>query len=132
MIVLDASAALELLLNRPLGAAVAERAFAPGLSLHAPHLLDLEVAQVLRRLSRSGEIEPVRAREAIDDLADLGIVRYPHGMLLPDIWALRENATAYDAAYLVLAAALEATLVTCDAKLARVPGSGARVDVVSR
>ena len=130
MIVLDASAALELLLNAPLAVKVSARVFDTGESLHAPHLIDVEIAQVLRRLVRKMEIESAGALQAFQDLADLGIIRYPHQMLLPSIWAMRDNATAYDAAYLALAEALGATLVTCDAALQSIPEYGSRVEVV--
>lgn len=130
MIVLDASAAIELLLNAPLAPRISRHVFRAGESLHAPHLIDIEVAQVLRRFARLGEIGTRRARQALDDLVDLPLIRYPHSMLLPAVWALRDNATAYDAAYLVLAEALGATLVTCDAALATVPGHRARVEVI--
>ena len=130
MIVVDASAALELLLNTPLAAQGAARLFSRDETLHAPHLIDLEVAQVLRRWERSGAITSARALEAFEDLADMPLVRYPHALLLPRVWDLRHNATAYDAAYLALAEAMGATLVTRDAALASIPGHGARVEVV--
>ncbi len=130
MIVLDASAALELLLNTPIAPRVAARVLAPRESLHAPHLIDLEIAQVLRRWERTGALAPPRGEEALEDLADLPLARYPHQLLLPRIWDLRANATAYDAAYLALAEALGATLVTRDAALASVPGHGATVEVI--
>ena len=130
MIVVDASAALELLLNTPFAARVATRLFSRGETLHAPHLIDLEVAQVLRRWERAGAITAPRAEEAFEDLADLPLVRYPHLLLLPRVWALRQNATAYDAAYLALAEAIGATLVTRDVALASIPGHTARVEVV--
>ena len=130
MIVLDASAALELLLNTPRSATIASRVFAVGESLHAPHLIDLEIAQVLRRLVRKSEIEPDRALEVFEDLADLGIMRYPHELLLTAIWSLRDNATAYDAAYLALAAELDAALLTCDTALKTIPGFSRRVTVI--
>lgn len=130
MIVLDASAAVELLLNTPAAPGIASRAFAVGETLHAPHLIDLEVAQVLRRWVAAGHVGRGRADEAIEDLADLPLSRYPHLMLLPRIWSLRANATAYDAAYLALAEGLGATLLTRDAAMARVPGHRAQVEVV--
>ncbi|OGA74160.1 MAG: twitching motility protein PilT [Betaproteobacteria bacterium RIFCSPLOWO2_12_FULL_65_14] len=130
MIVLDASAALELLLNTPAAPRVAKRILSPRESLHAPHLIDLEVTQVLRRWERGGALPPARAEEALEDLGDLPLVRYPHQLLLPRIWSLRANATAYDAAYLVLAEVLGATLVTTDAALASVPGHAAQVEVI--
>ncbi len=131
MIVLDASAALEILLNTAAAPRVAKRVLSPAESLHAPHLIDLEVAQVLRRWERFGELSPARAEEALEDLGDLPLVRYPHQLLLPRIWSLRANATAYDAAYLVLAEALGAILVTTDARLASIPGHAAQVEVIA-
>jgi predicted nucleic acid-binding protein len=130
MIVLDASAALELLINAPLAPYVAEKVFAPGITLHAPHLLDLEIAQVLRRLLRQSEIDEERALMVFEDLDDLAINRYPHQLLLPAIWSLRDNATAYDAAYLALAEELDATLLTCDHALGTIPTMAHRVSVI--
>lgn len=118
MIVLDASALLELLLGTARGKKVAAAIAAPDVLLAAPHLIDLEVAQVLRRLVARGEVSPRRAEQALDDLAALGLSRYGHEELLPRIWELRANLTAYDAAYVALAEATFATLVTSDAKLA--------------
>src|SRR5213592_375432 len=130
VIVLDASALLELLLRTPAGVAVA-RWIAPAReTLHAPHLIDLEVAQVLRRYTASRQVSEERAAEALDDLAALDLARYPHDVLLPRVWELRQNVTAYDAAYLTLAEMLPATLLTRDRGLARVPGVKARVEVL--
>ena len=130
MIVLDASAVIELLLGSRAGATVARRIAPPGESLHAPHLIDLEVAQALRRYVRTGQMPDERAADALEDLADLDLSRYPHDLLLSRIWALRRNATAHDAAYLALAELLPALLITADARLAKVPGVRARVEVV--
>lgn len=130
MIVLDASAALELLLRTPSAGAVERRIFSRGQSLHAPHLIDVEVAQVLRRYAASGELDSKRCRDALEDLADLPLTRYPHDLLLTRIWELRENLTAYDAAYVALAEALEAPLLTCDRKLSRASGVRARVELI--
>lgn len=129
MIVVDASAVLEVLLRTTAATVVEPRLFG-GETLHAPHLLDVEVAQVLRRYERARELTAARAEEALNDLADLGIERYPHYLFLPRIWALRRNATSYDACYLALAEALDAPLLTCDRRLLGVPGCAARVEVV--
>lgn len=130
MIVVDASAILEVLLGTPDGVPVAERLFTPGETLHAPHLLDLEVAQVLRRYALAGELDSARGLEALEDLADLPLTRYPHDLLLPRIWELLRNLTAYDAAYVALAEALAAILVTRDAALAAARVHYARVELL--
>lgn len=126
MIVVDASAVLEVLLQTSAADGISRRIFSPAETLHAPHLLDLEVAQVLRRYVRSGAVSSRRGAEALEDLADLPLNRYPHFVLLPRIWQLRHNVTAYDAAYLALAEALDAPLLTRDRALA---STGARVKV---
>ena len=130
MIVVDASAILEILLNTPTGSKVAAVLNRPGETLHAPHLLDIEVAQVLRRYVLNGDLDTNRGSQAIGDFALLPIERYPHGELLDRIWQLRDSLTAYDAAYVVLAEALEARLVTCDARLSRAHGHGADIELV--
>lgn len=130
MIVVDASAVLELLLATPLAAAVDARLFRSDEPLGAPHLIDVEVAQILRRYRAAGDLDEPRALAALEDLVDLPLNRYPHDVLLPRIWSLRANLTAYDAAYVALAEALDGVLVTCDARLARAPGSRARIEVI--
>jgi predicted nucleic acid-binding protein len=131
VIVIDASALIEVLLNSSAAPKVRERLFGHGDTLHAPHLLDLEVAQVLRRYTVSGEMTVERSEQALEDLADLPLNRYPHDIFLRRIWSLRRNLTAYDAAYLALAEALDAPLITRDAALARVPGHRAGVEVLA-
>jgi predicted nucleic acid-binding protein len=103
--------------------------FAASQTLHAPHLIDLEIAQVLRRYVRSAIISAERGAEAVTDLLDFPLTRYPHFVLLTRIWQLRHGLTAYDAAYLALAEALDAPLVTRDRALARAR-SQVRVQVV--
>lgn len=130
MIVVDASALLEFLLQTSLGTRVEARLFRDGDELHAPHLIDVEVTQGLRRLVRSGEVSPDRAAEAIADLVDVDLHRHAHLDLLTRAWKLRDNVTAYDAVYVALAEALGATVVTCDARLGKAPGHRTRVEVV--
>jgi predicted nucleic acid-binding protein len=130
VIVVDASAVLEFLLQTPLGTRVEERLFRDGDELHAPHLIDVEVAQGLRRLVRSREMSPERAAEALADLVDLDLHRHGHLDLITRVWNLRDNITAYDAVYVALAEALGATVVTCDAPLGKAPGHRAPVEVV--
>lgn len=131
MIVLDASAVVELLLHTAAGAVVAERIEDPDEAVHVPHLLDVEVAQVMRRYVAARELTAAEATAAIDLLRDLPLERHPHDILLDRIWALRSNLSAYDAAYVALAEALDGELLTCDTRLARALGSTARVRVVT-
>ena len=130
MIVVDASAVLELLLGTPASETISQRLFREGESWHVPHLLDLEVAQVLRRYTTAAEIDEQRGSQALEDLQAMPLVRYPHTVLLSRIWQLRDNVTAYDAAYLALAEALAAPLVTRDGRLRNVPGVQAAVEVI--
>lgn len=130
MIVLDASAILELLLGTEAGHRVADRIADPAQGLHAPHLIDVEVLQALRRYVRSGELDSDSGLCAVRDLGDLDLERHPHEPLLVRMWALRDNMTAYDAAYIALAEALDAVLLTCDGRLARAPGVAAAVELV--
>jgi predicted nucleic acid-binding protein len=118
VIVLDASAAIDWLLQTAVGRQIEDRIYSQHESLHAPHLLDLEVAQVLRRLVREGAVSAPRADQAIEDLLDLRVARYPHFLFLPRISRLRDNFSAYDAAYVALTEKLGATLITRDARLA--------------
>jgi predicted nucleic acid-binding protein len=130
LIVVDASAVIELLLRTPAAKSVETHLFASGQTLHAPHLLDIEVAQVIRKYAVKGEIDDERGRAALDDLANLRMQRYPHDFLLPRVWELRNNMTAYDAVYVALAEVLNAALLTRDARLANASGHQARVELV--
>lgn len=130
MIVVDASVVLEVLLNTPAGTIIAPRLFVEGESLHAPHLIDVEVTQVLRRYALAGTLDPRRGLEALDDLTDFPLTRYPHDLFLSRIWELRNNVTAYDTAYLALAEALAVPFWTRDAKLASAAGQWVRVELV--
>ncbi|HEY6339597.1 MAG TPA: type II toxin-antitoxin system VapC family toxin [Candidatus Sulfotelmatobacter sp.] len=131
MIVLDASAAVDWLLHTPAGLRIERRIFSSSAneSLHAPHLIDIEVAQVLRRLAREGTVSGARVAQAVQDLLDLRLTRYPHFVLLPRIWQLRNNLSAYDAAYIALAEQLKAPLITRDSGMTSAPGHAAAIEL---
>jgi predicted nucleic acid-binding protein len=129
MIVLDASAAIDWLLQTMAGRAIESRIYSGSETLHCPELLDLEVAQVLRRLARQRAIPAGRADEAIHDLLDLRMTRYSHLLFLSRIWQLRDNFSSYDAAYIVLAEKLGAPLLTRDGRLASASGHRATVEL---
>jgi predicted nucleic acid-binding protein len=130
VIVVDASALLEAMLQTSAAKKVERRLFDSRETLHAPHLIDIEVAQVIRRYASGGDLDEARGRAALTDLSDFPIRRYPHDFLLPRIWTLRNNLTAYDAAYVALAEALDAPLLTRDARLAGAAGHHARIELV--
>jgi predicted nucleic acid-binding protein len=125
--VLDASAFLELALGTTRGKGIGRRIANPSLSLHAPHLVDAEVMQVLRRLDRQGEISKEQAKSAVQCFRELDVERHPHTDLLDRVWQVRHNVSAYDALYLALAEALDAVVFTCDEKFAHAPASKNRV-----
>jgi predicted nucleic acid-binding protein len=131
LIVLDASAILELLLGTSRGRTVASRIADPALGLHVPHLADVEVAQALRRYEREGELDAREAATAMATLGELDLERHSHEPLSRRVWALRDNLSAYDAVYVALAEALDARLLTCDARLAGSPGQSRRIEVVT-
>jgi predicted nucleic acid-binding protein len=131
MIVLDASALVELVLGTPTGGLVAERIADPGRGLHIPHLADVEVVQALRRYTRDGDLTAREARAALDDLRALDLQRHAHEPLLERVWELRQNVTAYDAVYVALAEVLDGVLLTCDGRLSRAPGGRAQIELLS-
>ena len=130
MIVLDASAGLELLFNTRLGKRIAKTIQANEAALHAPHLIDLEIAHTLRRYLLAKEISHERAEAALGAWQDIAITRHSHIRFLKPIWQRRNNLTAYDAAYVALAEALGAVLVTCDSKLGNASGVDIQVEVI--
>lgn len=130
MIVLDASVVAELLLRTANASLIEERVLGNGDALHAPHLIDAEVTQVLRRYSLRGEMTASRAAQGLSVLGALPLIRHSHVELLDRVWELRANLTAYDALYVALAEALDAPLVTRDAKLAGAPGHQAQVELI--
>jgi len=130
VIVIDASALVEVLVRSPSAAAVEASMFTPGQTFHAPHLIDVEVAQAIGRYHASGEISGERGRAALTDLADFPLRRWSHEFLLTRVWELRNNLTAYDAAYVALAEALGCALITRDRRIAGAPGVSARIERV--
>jgi predicted nucleic acid-binding protein len=130
LIVLDASAVVAVLLDPGPGVErIRERIESPGESLHVPHLMDLEVLHALRRQALRGALSRVRGIEALEDLSNIMFVRYPHTSFMQRMWELRENVTAHDAAYVALAEALDAPLVTMDERLSKAPSIRAAVEL---
>lgn len=127
MIVVDASAVLEVLVGEP-NETLATR-LADETVLHAPHLLDTEVLHVLRRLEHRADLTTGQVTTARDNFQRLTIDRYPHSPLSGRVWQLRRSLSAYDATYVTLAEALEATLVTTDRRLGGANGLRAPVEV---
>jgi predicted nucleic acid-binding protein len=130
VIVLDASALVELVLGTHAGRSVASRISDPNLALHAPSLADVEVTQVVRRYVLAGIVTVERGAAAIDALLAIDLTRHDHTPLVPRAWALRHNLTAYDAVYVALAEALPAPLLTGDRRLAGSVGHTAKIEVV--
>ena len=130
MIVVDASALVEVLRRTSKADAIEARFHRAGGSLHAPHLVDVEVTHVLRRYAMHGDLDAARGRAALADLSDMPIRRYPHTWLTPTAWRLRANISAYDAMYVALADALSAPLLTCDRRLAAAAGSSVEIQLV--
>ena len=119
MVVVDASTVLELLLARPAASALRKRLFDRVTPLHVPHLIDVEVAHVIRRYALLGELDAERAESSIAKHLALPFERHSHDALLGVVWQLRDNFTAYDAIYVALGVALRATFITADLRLAR-------------
>lgn len=128
LIVLDSSAALEALAGRPVDTALSERLKSAG-EIQAPHLIDVEVLNGLRRLVMRGDMNADRASDARLDFADLAITRYPHLPLIDRMWSLRENLAAHDAVFVALAESLGCPLITCDARMAHAPGLKADIEL---
>ncbi len=129
MIVVDAGVALEAIVFRDALGPLARRRLVRG-RVHAPELLDLEVASALRRLVRHGALAADQAAFALNDLRRARITRHPHRQLLPRIWELRDTVGAYEAAYVAIAERADATLLTLDRRLARAPGPRCRIEVL--
>ncbi len=122
MIVLDSSAAVDFLIRNGRRGDWVSAHIERATSLHAPHLIDIEVAGALRRLEAETKLTHDRAALALGNLRDLALTRHPHVPFLDRIWQLRHNVTAADAAFVSLAEALDVPLLTTDRGLARAPG----------
>ena len=129
MFVLDASGAVELLLNTAAGRRIANRIDDPTETIHAPHLIDVEVAHVLRRYTLLGVLSAARCKRALGQWRELDVERYSHEHFLDRMWQLRHNVSAYDAAYVALTEALSTVLVTGDGRLLRAPGLAIRIEL---
>jgi predicted nucleic acid-binding protein len=127
VIVVDASAAVAALLN----AGAARRAMARE-QLHAPHLIDSEVANALRRAIAAKRVDAEAAWAALNAWRRLGMTRYPAHSLLERIWEHRDNLSAYDGTYVALAELLDCSLLTADARLARAAGIACPITVIPR
>lgn len=129
-LVLDASALVHAVTHP--GAQAAElRARLATSTVHAPHLLDAETGNVLRRRVMSGDLSVERGALLLVTAPALVDHRYDAALLMAPAWALRENITFYDALYAALAASLDLPLVTGDGRLSRAPGLPCQVEVVS-
>ena len=117
--VIDASALAPYLVDDATGRVVAQELLPHANSLHLPHLAVVETASVIRGWLRGAQITVERAGAALTHLADFPATRWPHEPLLPRIWVLRDNLSAYDATYVALAEALNASLITHDQRLVR-------------
>lgn len=129
----DASALVELLLRRPAEARITDCLREHAFDLHAPHLIGVEVASALRRIVALGEADATRATGALADYLDLPLERYAHEPLLPRVWRLRDNLSAYGASYVALAEVLAeggAPLLTADRRLARAARAHSDVEVL--
>jgi predicted nucleic acid-binding protein len=130
VIVVDSSAVVLALLDESAAGGAARARLSGDADLHAPHLVDLEVISVLRRLAKRREIPTPRAEAVLEDVADLAITRYPHWRLRARIWDLRHNLSPYDAAYVALAEGLGCSLLTADQRLVKAPGIDCDVETL--
>lgn len=131
MIVVDASALAEYIVDTPTGRQVGDQLLVDR-DVHMPHLASVEATSVIRGWVRGGKLQEVLATQALADLAQLPVERHEHEALLPRVWQLRHNLSAYDAVYVALAEALDADLLTCDARLARSGAGEARMRLLDR
>ena len=130
MLVVDASCLYEVVVDGDRADAVRRRLVADPDHV-APHIVDVEVVSVIRREHLRGRLDATAAALAVDDLRDWPGQRYGHQALLNRIWALRATVRGWDAAYVALAEALDATLITADSRLSAAAGPRCEIEVVS-
>jgi predicted nucleic acid-binding protein len=128
VLVVDTSAVIHALVHRPAHPDLLRR-LADDDDLGAPHLIDLEVLQALRRMVRIGELTDHQAADLRTDFAAMPLLRFPHTGVADRVWSLRDNLTAYDAAYVALAETMRCPLITSDARMAKASGHLANVEV---
>jgi len=130
VLVVDASCLYEVVADGIIAEAVRQR-LAADRDHAAPHVVDIEVASVIRRDHRLRRLDDTAAAQAVEDLRDWPGERFGHQPLLDRLWELRATVRPWDAAYVALAEALDATLVTLDARLAAAPGPRCPIEVVA-
>jgi len=128
MLIVDASVLFEIVADTPGAASLRQRLLLDP-DLGAPHLIDAEVQAVIQRQHRTGGLDLTAATQAVDDLRTWPAERWPHRPLLERAWELRDNVRSYDALYVALAEAMNATLLTLDKRLAKAPGVRCVVEV---
>lgn len=131
MLVVDASSVSEVLVRRPLAAAVLQRMRADTDHL-APHILDVEVFGVIRKEHLRGTLDTTSATLAVGELRAWKVERFPHGPLLARAWELRDTVRGWDAMYVALAEALDAVLLTTDGRLARARGPRCAFELITK
>lgn len=129
MLIIDASCLYEVVADTAQAEQVRRRLLADP-DLAAPHVIDAEVLGIIRRDQLLGRLDETAARQAMEDLRDWPAERFGHRMLLDRAWELWARVRTWDALYVALAEALDATLITLDERLGRVRGLGCRVDVI--
>ncbi|MBS4728435.1 type II toxin-antitoxin system VapC family toxin [Mycobacterium sp. SM1] len=129
MLVVDASCLFEVVADTPRAGEIAARLAADADQV-APHVIDVEVMAVIRVEHLRGRLDRTAARQAIADLRDWPGERFGHRRLLERAWQLRDSVRGWDAFYVALAEAFDATLLTLDARLARAPGPSCRIEVL--
>lgn len=129
MLVVDASCLFQIVIGGPAAGAIRARLAVDGDHV-APHIVDVEVFGVIRREHRLGRLDGTQAAQAVDELQAWPGERFGHRLLLDRAWQLRDNVRGWDAMYVALAEALDATLVTTDRRLAAASGPACRIEAL--